>query len=96
MPSYLKKDFFFLSGSSPAFLMVTFEGAPEGVPCASISLTTSIPSRTSPKTTCLPSSHEVMTVVIKNCFVLIVGGERGVRERREKKKKKNSSVPESR
>jgi hypothetical protein len=70
---YLKKDFFFLSGSSPASLIVTFlAGDPEGVPCASIFLTTSIPSSTSPKTTCLPSSHEVTTVVMKNCL----GGER--------------------
>ena len=67
LPFYLKNDFFFLSGSSPASLIVTFfAGAPEGVPCASMALTTSIPSNTSPKTTCLPSSQEVTTVVMKN------------------------------
>lgn len=33
---------------------------------ASILRTTSIPSRTRPNTTCLPSSQEVLTVVMKN------------------------------
>lgn len=66
---YLKNDFFFLSGSSPELVIVTFfAGEPEGVPWASMAFTTSIPSRTSPKTTCLPSSHEVTTVVMKNWF----------------------------
>lgn len=41
-------------------------GRPESVPCASTCFTTSIPSRTSPKTTCLPSSHDVTAVVMKN------------------------------
>ena len=42
--------------------------APEEEPRASISLTTFMDSAsaTSPKTTCLPSSHEVTTVVMKN------------------------------
>lgn len=41
---------------------------PEEEPRASISLTTFMDSAsaTSPKTTCLPSSHEVTTVVMKN------------------------------
>lgn len=42
--------------------------APEELPRASISLTTlkDSSSATLPKTTCLPSSHEVGTVVMKN------------------------------
>ena len=36
-------------------------------PRASTALTTSWPLTTSPKTTCLPSSHEVTMVVMKNC-----------------------------
>ena len=31
------------------------------------------PSTTSPKTTCLPSSHEVTTVVMKNWDPLVLG-----------------------
>lgn len=47
--------------------MVTFTfGRPDGLPTPSIFLTISIPSTTSPKTTCLPSSHDVTTVVMKN------------------------------
>ena len=47
---------------------MTFDfGRPESVPTASTCFTTSIPSTTSPKTTCLPSSHDVTTVVTKNC-----------------------------
>ena len=42
------------------------EGRPLWVPRLSIFLTTSEPSATSPKTTCLPSSQLVITVVIKN------------------------------
>lgn len=41
-------------------------GVPERVPSPSILLTRSIPSITSPKTTCLPSSHGVAIVVMKN------------------------------
>ncbi len=38
--------------------MVTFfEGVPAAVPAFSIAFTISIPSRTSPKTTCRPSSY---------------------------------------
>lgn len=44
--------------------------APEPLPQASMALTTlydsTSPSGTAPKTTCLPSSHEVTTVVTKN------------------------------
>merc|ERR1712137_590168 len=36
-------------------------------PTASIFFTTSMPSVTLPKTTCLPSSHAVFTVHKKNC-----------------------------
>ena len=41
---------------------------PDWLPVASMALTTFIDSSsaTSPKTTCLPSSHSVVTVVIKN------------------------------
>ena len=47
--------------------MVTFlEVFPLGLPTASIRLTTSSPSITFPKTTCFPSSHGVLTVVMKN------------------------------
>ena len=47
--------------------MVTFfDGRPLAVPAASISFTISMPSTTLPKTTCLPSSHDVTTVVMKN------------------------------
>ena len=42
-------------------------GRPDSEPTASIAFTTSMPSTTSPKTTCLPSSHDVTTVVMKNC-----------------------------
>jgi hypothetical protein len=40
---------------------------PLAEPCASIAWTTSEPCVTWPKTTCLPSSHGVGTVVRKNC-----------------------------
>ena len=36
-------------------------------------LLTSMPSRTSPKTQCLPSSHGVSTVVMKNWLPLVLG-----------------------
>ena len=47
--------------------MTTFLlGVPLCEPIASTALTTSMPSITWPKTTCLPSSHEVLTVQRKN------------------------------
>ena len=46
---------------------------PESEPWPSIFLTRSWPSTTSPKTTCLPSSHEVTTVVMKNWDPLVLG-----------------------
>ena len=46
---------------------------PEPEPSASILRTMSRPSTTSPKTTCLPSSHEVTIVVMKNCEPLVLG-----------------------
>ncbi len=42
-------------------------------PWDSIALTTSIPFNTRPNTTCLPSSHGVLTVVMKNCEPLVLG-----------------------
>ena len=39
----------------------------------SIFLTTSMPSTTCPKTTCLPSRNAVGTVVMKNCEPLVLG-----------------------
>ncbi len=44
-------------------------------PLDSIFLTRSLPawSATSPKTTCLPSNHEVTTVVMKNWEPLVLG-----------------------
>ena len=57
---------------SPLSEIVTFFFG--GVPSsASIALTTSNPSRTVPKTTCLPSSHGVGTVQMKNCDPLVPG-----------------------
>jgi len=48
---------------------------PLPLPHASIDLTTlyesTSPSGTPPKTTCLPSSHDVTTVVMKNCEPLL-------------------------
>lgn len=43
------------------------------LPCASMALITSMPSLTQPKTTCLPSSHSVLTVQMKNCEPLVLG-----------------------
>mmetsp|Transcript_28735 Transcript_28735/g.77835 ORF Transcript_28735/g.77835 Transcript_28735/m.77835 type:complete len:205 (+) Transcript_28735:633-1247(+) len=55
-------------------MIVTVErGEPEPVPTASIALTTSSPSTTFPKTTCLPSNQGVLTVVIKNWDPLVLG-----------------------
>ena len=56
------------SHTVPEAVIVTVDfGLPESDPCCSMSFTTSMPSTTSPKTTCLPSSHDVTTVVMKNC-----------------------------
>jgi len=51
----------------PEDVIVTFAfGRPDSDPTASTFLIISIPSTTSPKTTCLPSSQLVTTVVMKN------------------------------
>ncbi len=42
-------------------------GLPVSRPSFSIVFTTSMPSTTSPNTTCLPSSHGVEATVMKNC-----------------------------
>jgi hypothetical protein len=62
----------------PALVMVgtfLYLIAPELLPAASMPLTTlydsTSPSGTWPKTTCLPSSHEVTVVVMKNCEPLL-------------------------
>ena len=47
-------------------MTIFVEGRPLWLPKLSIFLTTSEPSVTSPKTTCLPSSQLVITVVMKN------------------------------
>jgi hypothetical protein len=53
--------------TTPEAVIITFAfGLPESVPKASMALTTSIPSTTSPNTTCRPSSHDVTAVVMKN------------------------------
>lgn len=64
--------------STPAPVMVggfLYLIVPELLPAASIALTTlydsTSPSGTWPKTTCLPSSHEVTVVVTKNCDPLL-------------------------
>ena len=49
-----------------AEIMTVAFGRPDSEPSDSMCLTTSMPSTTSPKTTCLPSNHDVTTVVIKN------------------------------
>lgn len=54
-------------------MVILERGLPESVPSASMALTMSIPSTTSPKTTCLPSNHEVTTVVMKNWDPLVLG-----------------------
>ena len=48
-------------------------GRPDELPAASTFLTTSMPSRTRPKTTCLPSSHGVSAVVMKNWLPFVFG-----------------------
>ena len=58
--------------ATPEDVIITFRfGAPESVPTASTALTTSMPSTTSPNTTCISSSHPVTCVVMKNCFLLL-------------------------
>lgn len=53
--------------TTPEDVIFTFcFGAPDSVPTPSMALTTSMPSITSPNTTCRSSSHDVTTVVIKN------------------------------
>ena len=47
--------------------------APDCEPTASTFFTTSIPSTTLPKTTCLPSNHVVSLVHKKNCEPLVFG-----------------------
>ena len=46
---------------------------PDLLPCDSILWTTSSPSTTAPKTTCLPSSQSVLDVQMKNCEPLVPG-----------------------
>ena len=46
---------------------------PDLLPCDSIRWTTSSPSTTAPKTTCLPSSQSVLEVQMKNCEPLVPG-----------------------
>ena len=54
--------------------MTTFAlGLPESVPRPSTFFSTSSPSTTAPKTTCLPSSQGVFTVQRKNCEPLVFG-----------------------
>merc|ERR1712118_426881 len=69
-----------ISGSAPErtpapVIMTFFEGVPLDEPTASTLRTTSIEasSRTSPKTTCLLSSHAVFAVVMKNWLPLVFG-----------------------
>ena len=50
-----------------AVIEIVAFGRPPLVPSASTFLTTSIPWMTSPNTTCFSSSHDVITVVMKNC-----------------------------
>mmetsp|Transcript_37278 Transcript_37278/g.118640 ORF Transcript_37278/g.118640 Transcript_37278/m.118640 type:complete len:222 (-) Transcript_37278:477-1142(-) len=62
--------------SSPQALTVTFcVGLPSAVPQASITRSTSMPSTTWPKTTCLPSRCGVAFVQMKNCEPLVFGPE---------------------
>jgi hypothetical protein len=50
-----------------AMMTSTWGLSPAAFATFSMALTTSIPSTTFPKTTWRPSSHEVTTVVMKNC-----------------------------
>merc|ERR1719272_1198044 len=59
---------------SPESLMTTsLEVEPDCDPTFSTAFTTSIPSEIRPKTTCLPSSHDVLMVQMKNCEPLVFG-----------------------
>ena len=59
---------------SPLSAITTLaEVFPELEPLPSIVFTRSCPSKTLPNTTCLPSSHAVFTVVIKNCEPFVFG-----------------------
>merc|ERR1719330_2184381 len=49
------------------------EVLPDCDPTCSMAFTTSKPSQTWPKTTCLPSNHCVLTVQRKNCEPLVLG-----------------------
>ena len=62
-------------GSSPdAVTTTSLTGlSPRAVGVLSIFLTTSIPSTMLPNTTCLPFSHGVAVVVMKNCDPLVLG-----------------------
>ena len=46
---------------------------PDSLPTASMRRTTSMPSTTEPKTTCLPSSHAVLDVQMKNWDPFVSG-----------------------
>merc|ERR1719408_1126916 len=60
--------------SWPQSAMTTgFAVLPDWEPTASTFFTTSMPSTTLPKTTCLPSSQSVFTVQRKNCEPLVPG-----------------------
>ena len=60
--------------SRPHLSMVTrARGVPSRDPQRSIFFTTSMPSITRPKMTCLPSSHGVATVQRKNWLPLVFG-----------------------
>ena len=56
-------------------MITSAEGLPDRDPTASIARTTSMPSATFPKTTCLPSSHDVLKVQMKNWEPLLSGPE---------------------
>jgi hypothetical protein len=54
--------------------MVTFlAGVPDEEPTPSIFLTICSPSNTLPNTTCRPSNHAVLIVVMKNCEPFVPG-----------------------
>ena len=71
-----------LGRSSPQSPIFTdWDVRPVRLPTASIFFTTSMPWTTLPKTTCLPSSQGVATVVIKNCEPLVLGPELAIDRR---------------
>eukprot|EP00237_Pycnococcus_provasolii_P014941 CAMPEP_0205947938 /NCGR_PEP_ID=MMETSP1459-20131121/320_1 /ASSEMBLY_ACC=CAM_ASM_001120 /TAXON_ID=41880 /ORGANISM="Pycnococcus provasolii, Strain RCC931" /LENGTH=187 /DNA_ID=CAMNT_0053319097 /DNA_START=27 /DNA_END=591 /DNA_ORIENTATION=- len=64
----------FSEGSSPHALIMTSKlGSPDLDPHASIARTTFMPSMTCPKTVCLPSSHGVASVHMKNWLPFVFG-----------------------